>query len=65
MVFADGVSEHLQDILFDPQTSGGLFISLTPRKARILVERLRAAGVKDATIVGEVVEGPGGKIRVK
>ena len=65
VVFADGVSEHLQDILFDPQTSGGLFISLTPRKARILVERLRAAGVKDATIVGEVVEGPGGKIRVK
>ena len=45
----------MQDILFDTQTSGGLLISLSPRKAELLLDRLQQAGVEDAVSIGEVV----------
>jgi selenide,water dikinase len=60
----DKVPAYLQDILFDPQTSGGLFISLAPRKAERLLDRLHQAGVKEAAIIGEVTSEPKGIIRV-
>lgn len=44
-------------ILFDPQTSGGLLLSVPGAQADELVRVLHAAGVADATQVGEVVEG--------
>jgi selenide,water dikinase len=59
------VPEHIQDILFDPQTSGGLLISLAPGKAARLLEKLHRAGIKDAAIIGEVVSQPRGKVTVK
>lgn len=40
------------DVLFDPQTSGGLLISVAPGKVNQLLEQLHAAGVMDACIVG-------------
>jgi selenide,water dikinase len=49
-----GVPQYLQDILFDPQTSGGLLISLAPKVARLLLDRLHDAGVPEACIIGEV-----------
>ncbi len=52
------VSTPVQDILFDPQTSGGLLICLAPRKAKLLLDRLRQAGVEEAAIVGEIVNEP-------
>ncbi|GAI23687.1 unnamed protein product, partial [marine sediment metagenome] len=52
---ASEVPSHTQDILFDPQTSGGLLICLAPRKAELLLNKLRQAGVEEATIVGEAV----------
>jgi selenide,water dikinase len=55
---------HLQDILYDPQTSGGLLISVPSDKAENLLESLHKAGVTGAAIVGEVSEGPGGTISV-
>jgi selenide,water dikinase len=54
--FADNIPEHVRDILFDAQTSGGLLICLARDKAEILLTRLQKAGVTEAAIIGEVVE---------
>ncbi len=59
------IPQHIQDILFDPQTSGGLLICLEPEKAELLLDRLRQAGVMDAAIIGGVVKEPKGKVTVK
>ncbi len=45
----------MRDILFDPQTSGGLLIGCKEKHANVLVQRLRSAGVDTASIIGEVV----------
>jgi selenide,water dikinase len=56
---ADDFDPLLRDILFDPQTSGGLLIGLAEKQAPALVARLREAGVEAAAIVGQVVAGDG------
>lgn len=56
--------DWLFDVLFDPQTAGGLFFSLPAGKAQKLVEAMRAAGIADAAVVGEVVKENAGKIFV-
>ena len=50
------------DLLFDPQTAGGLLAAVQPDAAMALRDRLRAAGYP-AEIVGELVEAPGLKLR--
>jgi selenide,water dikinase len=52
------------DLLFDPQTSGGLFIALPEAGAHELLAEMKNAGMADAAIVGEVVSSPPGKILV-
>lgn len=59
------VPDHLVDILFDPQTSGGLLISVPGPEAEALWGRMREQGMPDATIIGEVVAEPKCKIIVK
>lgn len=56
--FGTGVSQKVQDLLFDPQTSGGLLIAVAAEDAERLVASLKAKGVKSAAIVGEVVAEP-------
>jgi selenide,water dikinase len=58
------VSGFLIDILYDPQTSGGLLISLAPGEADRLAETLKREGDVYSAIVGEVVEGHCGKIQI-
>ncbi len=53
--FAAGVSQEMRNLLFDPQTSGGLLFSVASQDAAALLEALRASGV-GAQAVGEVVE---------
>ena len=53
---AGDISATEEMLLYDPQTSGGLLVSLAPDEARVYVEELQSAGVEDAAIVGEVVE---------
>jgi len=65
IVAADDVSRARQDLLFDPQTSGGLLISVKGEQAGTLVEELRAAGIADAAAIGEVLEDPPEKIHVE
>jgi len=62
--FSKQVPDYIRDILFDPQTSGGLLISLAPETAELLVNKLHKAGVPDAVIVGETISKPMGKILV-
>jgi selenide,water dikinase len=62
---ASSVPQYLTDILFDPQTSGGLLIAVPQSKASRLLERLHAGGVAEAVIIGEVVAEPRGRISVR
>jgi selenide,water dikinase len=57
------VDEDTKVLLFDPQTSGGLLISVDKDKAENLLELLKSNGVKWAKIVGEVKEGTGIVVR--
>lgn len=57
--------EWIFDLLFDPQTSGGLFISLPETGANELLAKMRDAGIADAAIIGEVVSSPPGKIIIE
>ncbi len=59
------IPAHMQDILFDPQTSGGLLICVAHKKAEILLKKLQQAGVEDAAIIGEVVSKPKGVVTVE
>lgn len=63
--FAPTVSRILQDLLFDPQTSGGLLICVAPEKAQDLLKALKEKGVQDAAMVGEVVAEPKERIKVE
>ena len=61
---AKEVPDYLADILFDPQTSGGLLISVSEQKAPVLLERMHQEGIEEAVVIGEVVAKPRGKIIV-
>jgi selenide,water dikinase len=63
--FSKQVPDFIKDILFDPQTSGGLLISLPSEEADLLVGRLKKAGISEAAIVGEAISKPHGKIVVE
>ncbi len=53
--FSAGVAEDVRNLLFDPQTSGGLLISLAAKDAARLQKSLRAQGIS-AQNLGEVIE---------
>jgi selenide,water dikinase len=58
VAFDPAIEAHLQGLLYDPQTSGGLLMSAPPDRAQTLVDDLNAAG-ETVAIVGEVVPGSG------
>ena len=49
----EGIDPIVQDLIFDPQTSGGLLFSMGQNEAETCVERMNQGGVA-ATIVGKV-----------
>ena len=53
--FSNGVAEEVRTLLFDPQTSGGLLLSVAPEDAPRLLIALRERNVP-AREIGEVVE---------
>jgi selenide,water dikinase len=52
---ASVVPQDLNEIAFDPQTSGGLLIAIPAREAEALTRDLSAAGVLAAAVIGEVI----------
>jgi selenide, water dikinase len=53
--YADEVAEEVRTLLYDPQTAGGLLISVAESDSERLIAKLGEAGVNAAKI-GEVVE---------
>ena len=56
--FGSNVPQRVHDLLFDPQTSGGLLIAVAADESVKLVDTLKANGIEVAAIVGEVVADP-------
>jgi selenide,water dikinase len=52
--YGEGVSEERRSLLFDPQTAGGLLLSVSPEQAPEFIAALRQAGVA-ANEIGEVL----------
>ncbi|MDR1230823.1 MAG: selenide, water dikinase SelD, partial [Spirochaetaceae bacterium] len=52
----------VQELMFDPQTSGGLLIAVSPGEAEELVRRIRSTGDESAAIIGEIVPRSGSSI---
>jgi selenide,water dikinase len=62
--YAADVPEELRTLLYDPQTAGGLFISVASADAERLIEKLTGAGVC-AKEIGNVLEKQSPLIRVE
>ncbi len=58
------LSAEEQDLLFDPQTSGGLLLAVAADTCDDLLAGLKAAGIGAATHVGDVVEAQEPLVRV-
>jgi selenide,water dikinase len=56
--FDQGVTETERNLLFDPQTSGGLLMAVRPEDANALLDALNSAG-EMARIVGSIGTGSG------
>jgi selenide,water dikinase len=52
------VGEAMADVLFDPQTSGGLLMAVAQDRASDAQDRFQAAGL-GAWAIGEVIAGAG------
>jgi len=63
--FGESVPQFMSDILFDPQTSGGLLISVPASEAESLLERMHKEGIEEVAIIGEVMAEPQGRIIVR
>lgn len=59
----ENVPFAMEEILFDPQTSGGLLLAVSPDCAGALEGELRAAGLP-AAVIGELLEKSGPEITV-
>jgi len=62
--FSSSIGEGLRLLLCDAQTSGGLLISVARERSAELLDRLHAAGVNDAAVIGHVAAGAG-RLRVE
>ena len=54
--FESGVSDLYKTSLFDPQTSGGLLISVGEEKADLMMKRLKEHDILQARIIGKVLK---------
>ena len=62
--FADGVPTDLRDLIFDPQTSGGLLISVADAAADQTMGDLLKAGIQ-ACFIGSVRDGSGRQLVIR
>jgi len=65
VVFEGSVPLWLQDVMFDPQTSGGLLIAVAKDQAQALLSKLIQGGITYSRLIGKVLEDPSQRIYVK
>ena len=58
------VKQAVLDIMYDPQTSGGLLICVERESAGDLLNELKEKGISNCAVIGEVLSVPKGKIVV-
>lgn len=56
------LSMHEEELLYDPQTSGGLLLSVPGDRADALVAALHSSGVHSAARIGKILKGSAGII---
>jgi len=56
ITFAETVPRTMQDLLFGPQTSGGLLISVAPHATDDILQQLHEHGCVESAVIGEVIE---------
>jgi selenide,water dikinase len=62
MLKKNQTDEDMLAVLCDPQTSGGLLISVAAEKAEVMLSRIRQAGDREAAIIGRVLDKPKSQI---
>lgn len=65
VAFDQAIPRENQLVLADAITSGGLLFAVSPEKSADLLDELLNRGVESATIIGKVVPGTAGTIKVK
>jgi selenide, water dikinase len=60
LTMARELTRPQEELLYDPQTSGGLLLALPQDQADKLLQALQKAGIGDAIKIGEIVEGSAG-----
>jgi selenide,water dikinase len=62
--WADDLAPHERLLCVDAQTSGGLLLAVPKENQAALLDALREAGTPAAAMIGRLVGGPAGHIRV-
>ncbi len=65
VVWGKGLPNLVHRILYDPQTSGGLLISVPKAKASRLEKALKQHGVKTVAAIGEMIADPESRVYVE
>ncbi|MDD4504620.1 MAG: AIR synthase-related protein, partial [Clostridiaceae bacterium] len=52
--FAESIKQEIKDIMYDPQTSGGLLISVSEENSEKLMGELRKINKTDFNLIGKV-----------
>jgi selenide,water dikinase len=58
----EDVNKDIIEVLYDPQTSGGLLIAIKENKADELISRLKDKGICNAAIIGKIISKSNGNI---
>ncbi len=56
------VNKDIIEVLYDPQTSGGLLIAVKENKADELISHLKDKGIRNAAIIGKIISKSNGNI---
>ncbi|HEX9911766.1 MAG TPA: selenide, water dikinase SelD, partial [candidate division Zixibacteria bacterium] len=65
VLWGKDICEEAKLVLCDAQTSGGLLISISKNKVSKLLNSLRKRGIKNSSIVGEIIKDRKCKIKVE